>query len=144
MSTEASRGCSASRTPPNPLTIAATGWSTGFTKLGEAEFLNGVDREGKKWSVLVGGAILTKRLIEGIVEEWDNDKSDFVTTEVEGRVESGEVVSIKYVGDREGAKYTYPDFRVSRRPWLHAETVAQTTEMVTGTVTGRDTGEIPF
>ena len=33
---------------PNPLTILAVEWSTGVTRLGEAEFLNGVDRDGKK------------------------------------------------------------------------------------------------
>jgi hypothetical protein len=45
---------------PNPLTILVTGWSTGMTKLGEAEFLQGVDRDGKKWSVLVGSVVLTR------------------------------------------------------------------------------------
>jgi hypothetical protein len=34
----------------------------------------------------------------------------------QGRVQPGEIVSIKYVRDREGAKYDYPDFRVSRKP----------------------------
>jgi len=37
-------------------------------------------------------------------------------TETLGRVEVGEVVSIKYLGDVEGAKYVYPNFRVSRKP----------------------------
>jgi hypothetical protein len=41
-----------------------------------------------------------------------------VVVKTEGRVRPGEVVSIKYVGDREGARYIYPDFRVSRRPPL--------------------------
>ena len=49
---------------PNPLVIEATDWSTGVTKLGEAEWLNGVDRDGKSWCVLVGSVMLTKRLIE--------------------------------------------------------------------------------
>jgi hypothetical protein len=101
---------------PNPLTIEATGWSTGNTKLGEAEFLQGVDRDGKRWSVLVGSAILKKRLIEGRVEEWSDEEKAFVLVETEGKVQVGEVVSIKYLGDREGEKYVYPDFRVSRRP----------------------------
>ena len=35
---------------PNPLTIEAAEWSQGMTKLGEAEFLKGVDREGRRWS----------------------------------------------------------------------------------------------
>ncbi len=101
---------------PNPLTIQATDWSTGVTKLGEAEFLQGVDRFGERWSVLVGSVVLTKYLIDGVFEEWDDDKRDFVVVEELGRVEVGEVVSIKYLGDREGAKYPYPDFRVSRKP----------------------------
>jgi hypothetical protein len=55
-------------------------------------------------------------LIEGLVEEWDDEKGEFVVVKTEGRVQPGEIVSIKYVGDREGAKYDYPDFRVSRKP----------------------------
>jgi hypothetical protein len=101
---------------PNPLTIMATGWSTGFTKLGEAEFLTGTDRDGKKWSVLVGCVVLTKKLVEGLVEEWDTDQNQFTIVESLGRVEPGEIVSMKYVGDVEGAKYTYPNFKVSRKP----------------------------
>jgi hypothetical protein len=101
---------------PNPLTIQATEWSTGITKLGEAEFLQGVDRDGKKWSILVGSVVLTKRLIEGLVEEWDDHEKAFVVVKDEGRVQPGEVVSIKFLGDREGLKYDYPDFRVSRKP----------------------------
>jgi hypothetical protein len=100
---------------PNPLTILATDWSTGITKLGEADFLQGLDRDGKRWSVLVGSVVLTKHLIEGLVEEWDDEKKDFVVTDVKGRVQPGEVISIKYLGDVEGAKYTYPNFRVSRK-----------------------------
>src|SRR6266540_3503283 len=76
---------------PNPLTIKATEWSTGVTKLGEAEFLQGIDREGKRWSVLVGTAVLQKRLIEGLVEEWDNVTQSFQVVETEGRVQPGEV-----------------------------------------------------
>ena len=33
-------------------------------------------------------------------------------------MQPGEVVSIKYTGDVEGAKYAYPNFKVSRRPAL--------------------------
>ncbi len=101
---------------PNPLTILATGWATGHTKLGDAEFLHGIDRDGKKWSILVGSVVLTKKLIEGLVEEWDDDRGEFVVVETLGRVEPGEIVSLKYIGDVEGAKYTYPNFRVSRKP----------------------------
>jgi hypothetical protein len=101
---------------PNPLTIMAAGWSTGHTTLGEAEFLNGTDRDSKKWSVLVGSVVLTKGLIDGLVEEWDNDLSKFVVVKTLGRVQVGEIVSIKYVGDKQGAKYDYPDFRISRKP----------------------------
>ncbi|HZQ64231.1 MAG TPA: hypothetical protein VFA66_03270 [Gaiellaceae bacterium] len=101
---------------PNPLTILVTGWSTGVTKLGEAEFLNGIDRDGRKWSVLVGSVVLTKRLIEGTVEEWNGVKNEFVVTRTLGRVQAGEVVSIKYVGDVNGARYAYPNFKVSRKP----------------------------
>jgi hypothetical protein len=101
---------------PNPLTIEATGWATGHTKLGEAEFLLGVDRDGRKWSILVGSVVLTKRLIEGTIEQYDAERGEFVVVKTLGRVQPGEIVSIKYVGDVEGAKYTYPNFRVSRKP----------------------------
>ena len=101
---------------PNPLTIMATGWSTGHTTLGEAEFLNGTDRDGKKWSILVGSVVLTKRLIDGLVEEWDDNLGEFTTVETLGRVQVGEIVSIKYIGDKQGAKYEFPNFRVSRKP----------------------------
>jgi len=107
---------------PNPLTIVATEWSTGVTKLGEAEFLQGRDRDGKAWSILVGSVVLTKRLIDGTVEEWSDEQGEFVVVSTLGRVHVGEVVSIKYLGDVEGAKYTYPNFRVSRKP---AETVEE-------------------
>lgn len=110
---------------PNPLTILATGWSTGVTKLGEAEFLNGTDRDGKAWSVLVGSVVLTKKLIEGLVEEWDEERRAFVVTETLGRVQPGEVVSIKYLGDVEGAKYAYPNFKVSRKAGADATLAAE-------------------
>jgi hypothetical protein len=75
--------------------------STGTTKLGEAEFLAGVDRAGKAWSVLVGSVVLAKRLIEGLVEQRDDDAEQFRVVETLGRVRPGEVVSIKYLGDVE-------------------------------------------
>ena len=101
---------------PNPLTIVATGWSSGHTSIGPAEFLNGVDQSGKAWSILVGNVVLTKRRIEGLVEAWDEERGGFVVTETLGRVQPGEVVSLKYIGEREGGKFLYPDFRVSRKP----------------------------
>lgn len=102
---------------PNPLTIEVTGWSTGHTKLGEAEFMNGVDRAGQKWSVLVGNAVLTKTLIEGLVEEWDSATNGYVVKATLGRVKRGEVVSLKFTGDAESAAgYVYPTFKVSRIP----------------------------
>lgn len=102
---------------PNPLTIEATGWSTGRTRHGEAEFLNGVDKNGEPWSVLVGALVLRRRLIEGEVSEWDDSRNAYVVTRTEGRVRAGEVVSIKYLGDRENASgKPYADFAVSRKP----------------------------
>jgi hypothetical protein len=101
---------------PNPLTIEATEWSTGVTKLGEAEFLNGVDRDGKRWSILVGSIVLKKRLIEGAIEEWDPAAGEFTVVDELGPVKPGEIVSIKYLGDREGAQFDYPNFKVSRKP----------------------------
>ena len=103
---------------PNPITLQVTESRTGVTKLGEAEFMAGVDRSGKLWSILVGSVVLTKRLIDGLVEEWDDAKADFVVVETLGRVQPGEVVSIKYLGDVEGSRFTYPNFRVSRKPPL--------------------------
>jgi hypothetical protein len=102
---------------PNPLTLKITGWSTGHTKLGDAEFLNGTDRDGKSWSVLVGSVVLTKRLVDGIVEAWDDEQNGYVVIATPGRVRAGEVVSIKYLGDAENsAGMTYPRFAVSRKP----------------------------
>jgi hypothetical protein len=102
---------------PNPLTIEVTGWSTGHTRLGDAEFLNGVDRGGKPWSVLVGSVVLTKRLVEGLVEEWSDDEGGYVVVETLGKAQVGEVVSLKYLGDGESASgNAYPRFSVSRKP----------------------------
>lgn len=119
---------------PNPLTIRVTGWDTGHTKLGEAEFMNGFDRDGKAWRVLVGSVVLAKRLIDGLVEEWDGEAGKFVVTATLGRVQVGEVVSLKYLGDREGEKYIYPTFAISRRP--------PTPPANGGSTTGKD--DIPF
>lgn len=102
---------------PNPLTIKTNGWSTGHTKYGKAEYLNGVDRDGKTWSVLVGSVALTKSLIEGLVERWDDEKGGYAVVETLGRVEPDEVVSIKYLGEDENAKgQPYPRFATSRKP----------------------------
>lgn len=101
---------------PNPITLEVVEWFEGVTKLGPAEFMQGIDRNGKRWSVLVGSVVLTKRLIEGLEEEWSDEEQDFVVVKTLGRVQIGEVVSIKYLGDVEGARYTYPNFRVSRKP----------------------------
>lgn len=110
---------------PNPLTIEASGWSTGHTTLGEAEFLQGVDRDGQKWSVLVGSVILNKRLIEGVVEAWDPEKGGFAVVRVEGRVQPGEIVSLFYKGDKQGAQYSYPNFDVARKPLTDDEAAAR-------------------
>lgn len=108
---------------PNPLTIKATGWSTGHTKLGEAEFLNGVDRNGNAWSVLVGSTVLRRRLIDGEVSEWDDSRGSYVVTCTEGRVAVGEVVAIRFLGEKEGSSGNpYSDFAVSRKPLTPAAT----------------------
>ncbi len=132
---------------PNPLTIEVTEWSTGVTKLGEAEFMNGVDRDGKRWSVLVGSVVLRKHLVDGLIEEWDDERKAFVETARLGRVEPGEVVSIMYLGDREGAQYNYPDFRVSRKP--RQTTISLEADAGTGASVAASGGpaindEIPF
>ena len=101
---------------PNPLTIQATGWSTGTTKLGEAEFLSGIDRDGKQWSVLVGSRRPDQAADRGARRAVGRDTQGFRVVETLGRVQPGEVVSIKYLGDVEGARFTYPNFRVSRKP----------------------------
>lgn len=110
---------------PNPLTIIVTGWSTGHTKHGEAEFLNGLDRNETTWSVLVGSLVLRKRLIDGDVTAWDDAAGRFVTVDVQGRAQPGEVISIRYKGDVESANgKVYPDFEVARKPVPAAETPA--------------------
>jgi hypothetical protein len=111
---------------PNPLTIEVTGWSAGHTKLGDAEFLNGVDRGGKAWSVLIGGVVLNKRLVEGLVEEWRDDKNGYVVVKTLGRAQLGEVVSLKFLGDGETASgNSYPRFNVSRKPTAKPQQTAR-------------------
>src|SRR4051812_5613306 len=98
-------------TAPNPLTIQASGWSTGHTKHGEADLLNGVDREGNAWSILVGSTVLKRRLIDGEVSEWDDNRKTYTVVDRQGRVADGEVVSIRFLGDKEGGNGTpYADF----------------------------------
>lgn len=101
---------------PNPLTIIAEEWSEGNTDYGLTDFLRGRDREGKLWSILVGSTILRKGLIEGLVEEWSESENAFVLKETLGKVAPGEVVSIKYLGEEQGAKFTYSKFKISRKP----------------------------
>ena len=130
---------------PSPLTIRATGWSTGHTKHGEAEFLNGVDRANKPWSVLVGSLVLRKRLIDGIVEEWDDERAEYVVTETLGRVVPDEVVSLRYTGDAESANgKTYPRFVVSRKPPTGSSTEAGNSGDDNKTPEGATDDGIPF
>ena len=101
---------------PNPLTILAEEWVSISTDYGDTELLVGRDRDGKRWSVLAGKAILKKLLIDGVVEEFDEAQNAFVQKEVLGKVEPGEVVSIKFLGERQGGTFTYDNFAVSRKP----------------------------
>jgi hypothetical protein len=105
---------------PNPITLKASTpecWHRGHTRHGEADFLSGVDREGKPWSILVGSTVLRKRLLEGLVEEWNMEKGLFEVVETLGPVQPGEVFSIKYIGDGENTQgQPYPRFVVSRKP----------------------------
>jgi hypothetical protein len=104
----------------NPLTIKASSpqcWSTGHTKYGEATFLSGYDRTGKRWSILIGAISLKKPLLEGLVEKWDDDAQGYVVVETLGPVQPGEIVSLKYTGEGENsAGQAYPRFAVSRKP----------------------------
>jgi hypothetical protein len=88
---------------------------------------------------LVGGVVLKKKLIDGLVEEWDDDQGAFVVVETLGRVTTNEIVSIKYTGDKQGAKYEYPTFAVSRKP-------AKTAPLSNGSAQNADDGDdsIPF
>lgn len=101
---------------PNPLVIEVTGWSNGHTQHGSAEFLLGADRDGRKWSVLVGSTVLRRRLIDGEVSEWNDERGCYVVTNIEGRVQPGEIVALKYKGDRQGTSGAeYADFHVVRK-----------------------------
>jgi hypothetical protein len=106
---------------PNPLTILAEEWVEITTDYGDTELLVGRDRDGKRWSKLVGSTILRKLLIDGIVEAWDEGENAFVQKEVLGKVQPGEVVSMKYLGKREGGKFTYSNYAVSRKAALAAD-----------------------
>lgn len=102
---------------PNPLTIRVTGWSLDVAMPNGdlVDFMRGTDRDGEAWSVLVGGAVLKQHLIEGRVEEWNDEKEAFEQTALLGRVQAGQVVSLKYTGDkRSKAGYDYPTFKISR------------------------------
>jgi hypothetical protein len=68
-------------------------------------------------SVLIGGVVLRKRLVEGLVEEWNDEQSKYVVTETLGKAQVGEVVSLKFIGDGETSTgNAYPKFSVSRKP----------------------------
>jgi len=102
---------------PNPLTIEVAGWSTGHTRLGDAEFMAGIDRDGKRWSVLIGSVVLRKRLVDGVFEEWSDEEGGYVVVETLGKARVGEIVSLKFIGDGETSSgKTYPRFAVSRKP----------------------------
>ena len=85
---------------PNPLVIRVTALTTGTVNGEEAQFLNGVDSRGKKWSRLLGSIPLRKPLIEGAIEKWDDDQQAFVETARVGAVRAGERVAIKFRGFR--------------------------------------------
>jgi hypothetical protein len=110
---------------PNPLTIVAVDWSSGTTSIGPAEWLNGRDRDDRRWSILVGSTILKKRLIEGVIEEWNDDEQRFVEVGREGKVKPGELVSLKFKGDRQGSKYKYPVYEIVRKPALEQSASSQ-------------------
>jgi len=110
---------------PNPLTIQAEEWVQITTEYGETELLTGRDRDGSSWSILVGSKILQKALIDGVFEEWDDDKKAFVVKETLGKVRPGEVVSVKYLGEREGGKFTYSNFAISRKAALPVSAKAE-------------------
>src|SRR5262245_4487177 len=96
---------------PNPLTVEVIRLVEGHTRFGSAEFLTGRDRQGKLWSVLVGAISLKKPLLEGLVERWDDEKAAYVVVKTLGRVQAGEVVSIRYDGEGENAAgQSYPRF----------------------------------
>ena len=102
---------------PNPLTIQVTGWSLDVAMPNGdlVDFVRGTDRNGEAWSILVGGAVLKQHLVEGRVESWNYEKQAFELTATLGRVQPGEVISLKYEGDkRSKAGYDYPTFRFSR------------------------------
>ena len=109
---------------PNPLTIVATGWSSGHTAIGPAEFLNGVDRERE-------GVVDSRRQRRAVEAPHRGTRRGVGRGEGRlrrhrdpraGAARRGR--ELKYIGDREGGKFPYPDFRVSRKP-APASTSAQ-------------------
>jgi hypothetical protein len=105
---------------PNPLTIIADRWVT-FTheKFGEGELLVGRDRNNMLWSILVSSTVLKNALIDGVFKEFDPEQNAMVEKERLGKVQEGEVVSIKYLGKKEGGAYgEYDNFNVVRKAAL--------------------------
>jgi hypothetical protein len=131
---------------PNPLTIEVSEWSEGHTVHGPAEFLNGVDKNGNQWSVLVGAAVLRKRLIDGELSDWDDERKAYVVTNLEGRVQEGDIVSILYLGERETAAggKKYADFKVERIPPLPAPLPTEVEDELAFTPAGVPDDDIPF
>lgn len=102
---------------PNPLVIVADSWQEGIvTDFGPVDILRGTDRHGSRWSIMAGGKILQKGLIEGIVEEWDDQAKAFVTRQTLGRVKPGELVAVSYEGEGQGAKFNYSKYKIVRKP----------------------------
>ena len=55
-------------------------------------------------------------MIDGVFEEYDHSSGKFEVVRTMGRVAPGEIVSIRFKGDRQGATYAYPDFGIVRKP----------------------------
>lgn len=102
---------------PNPLTIEVEEWVEITTTFGPADLMIGRDRNRKRWSVLVGekATVLRKGLIEGLVEGWNDEKKHYEVIETLGKVQAGEVVSLFFDGQGEGANGPYNKFKISRR-----------------------------
>jgi len=129
---------------PNPLTVLAEEWVTVTTDFGEAELLIGRDREGARWSILTGPMQLQKVLVQGIVEEYDTEKNEFVVAATLGKVVPGEVVSIKDLGTREGGKYgSYRNFAISRKA-ARPEPDAPTDDHASGELPPHGDDDIPL
>jgi hypothetical protein len=77
--------------------------------------------------------VLRRRLIDGEISAWDDERGAYVVTGAEGRVQPGEVICIKFLGDKEGTQgKPYADFVIVRKP------------AVKGAQTGDRDGDIPF